>query len=88
MSKTTTTPKTETKKEAPALDVSKLEPYAADIRDVLPEAPTQSDIDAVIADMASQGKRIDNLFCTDEQGRTIKDKKLKLSEGTVLNVGR
>lgn len=88
MKKTPTTPKTEVKKEAPVVDTAHLEPYAADMRDVLPEDVNQGHLDGLVADMAKESKKIDNLFCTDEQGRAIKDKKLKLPEGVVLNIGR
>lgn len=63
-----------------------LTPWTVDFRDYLPEDLTQKDVDKVIADLADDGKRLAGVFCTDDQGKALKN--VTLPEGVFINVGR
>lgn len=63
-----------------------LTPWTVDFRDYLPEDLTQKDVDKVIADLKDDHKRLEGIFCTDDQAEALKN--VTLPEGVFINVGR
>lgn len=48
-----------------------LEPWTADIRDSLDDDVTVADVEALVADLAADGKKLVQLYCSDTQKEVI-----------------